>query len=418
MARTSKTKIGGEDTADLSDRTNAASARGHAAVQQARSEAIAQQRGDQEMALRTASELSSIDDRRKQMEHQRKVDTGNQAINQQQVDLESAKAGYQRSGSAPTSPLLDEQAAAKNPRQQKLEQEMARGAEQTSAMQGPPTAEQQRQQEQNKKPMEMTGSSFVPSEEGQQMQGRKNFEADTERMRAEAYKEQTRASLIKARATDDKDAVKSAKQNLMQPLKTDAKLMSAFASGKANDKDWDNVSSMVKGVPDPELQNEVNSRVPGPRLRSFLSAKLSYNALNFIQDTDGDLPDGDVVDFTSPQMQQFTAAVAQSGQMIGSMGKEFGEFLGLKTLDDKVRFQNMLAAKSVLGGMSSVQSPQSPMGGMMPSAGQPQPQPAQGAQQPRDANAPGAPTPPWANRSAPSVSRLPGNDRPQQARGL
>lgn len=377
MARQGKTKITGEDTSEQASRLNQAAASGAAAKAQAHGELLQQHRFGQQQALQTAEVAGGMYDRAQQrklqereLAFQQQAETGRQALGQQQINLDAAKAGYQQERGGPTSPLLSE-------RQAKLDAEMQRGGEETSALyQGDPAAEQ-RGAEQQGKPLEMTESGrFVPTEEGRAMQTRKNFEADTERMRAETYREQTRASLLKAQATGDKEAEKAVKTSLMQPIKSDAKLLTQFATGKMNDKDWDSVKSMAQGVPDPELQREIESGIPGPRLRSFLSSKVAHGALNFIKDTGGDLPDGDVIDYTSPQMQQFTQQVAQAGQMIGSMGKDFGAFLGLKTFSDKLRFQNLLASKAVLAGMTAPSVPQQggagPFGGMTPSAGQPQ----------------------------------------------
>lgn len=384
MARTSKTKITGEDVGEQADRTNrAASSQG---VAQAHGELLNQHRFGQQQAIAMADSAGTAFERMKSRELTREIETGRQALDQQQLDLGAAKEGFQRGSGTPTSPLVDE-------RQKKLEAEMDRGAQQTGGGQDP--AAMQRRAEQAKKPLEMSGAgnTFVPTEQGIATQKRKDFEADTDRIKAESYAAQTSAQLVKAQRSGDVDTVKNIKTNLMQPIKTDAKLLGDVATGKLNDKSWDSIQAMAAEVPDPELQREIQAKTPGPRLRSFLSSKVAFGALNFVKQTGGDMPDGDVVDYTSPQMQQFTQSVAQAGQFISMQGPEFGQFLGLKTLNDKLRFQNVMAARSVMEGWTMGQVPGAPqqgaaqqggggagpMGTMTPSSGQaPQaPQPSQ-----------------------------------------
>lgn len=378
MARTSKTKITGEDVGEQAERTNRAAAVGAQGVQQAHSELLGQHRFGQQHALQIADVAGTAYERMKGREQERDIETGRQSLQQQELDLGAAREGFNRQGQgAPTPPLLDE-------RQKKLEAEMARGEQQGG---GQDPAAMQRRAEQAKKPMEMSGAgnTFVPSEQGQAVQKRKNFEADTDRIKAESYAAQTSAQLVKAQRSGDVDTVKNIKTNLMQPIKTDAKLLGDVATGKMNDKSWDSIQAMAAEVPDPELQKEIQAKTPGPRLRSFLSSKVAFGALNFVKQTGGDMPDGDVVDYTSPQMQQFTQSVAQAGQFIAMQGAEFGKFLGLKTLNDKLRFQNVMAARSVMEGWTMGQVPGAPqqgaaqqpggggagpMGTMTPSSGQ------------------------------------------------
>lgn len=377
MARTSKTKIGSHG--EQAERTTRAAAQGAEFASRAHGELLQQYRTGQQQAMQGAELVSGMDERRKarneqsrqfdaEMAQRREFETGRQALDQQQIDLRAAEQGYQRTG-ATGSPLLDQ-------RMQKLQSEMDRGAGQPGAggqpEVGPPTPEQQRRADQMGKGVEMPGAHqpFVPTAEGKAAQRMERFKADTQRMQAEAYREQVKGQLLKAQLQGDEEGAKNLKANLMKPINSDAKLLEDFASGKFNDKSWDSVEAMVADVPDPELRREVEQKVPGPRLRSFLSAKVAFGALNYIKDTGGDMPDAKVVDFTSPQMQQFTGAVKQTADLIGQMGAEFGQFLGLRTLNDKIRFQNEMAAKMVLSGMTAKQaSAQGPFGEMSPSTG-------------------------------------------------
>jgi hypothetical protein len=359
MARTNKTQIG--SSGESNDRMMRAAESGAAAKQHAHDQYLAQQRHGSAQALQQGQAAASqYAEGRQLQQRDTQLDQG-----QQQIDLEAAKSGFQRQGAG-------------TDRMAKLKQEMDQGGSLGAGQEGPPTPEQQRRAEQMGKPIEQSGSAFVPTEQGMAEQRRKSFSADTDRMRAESYQQQVQQSLLKAQATNDQEAIKNIKTNLMKPMESDANMLSEFVNGKANDSTWEKLSKMVEGNPDQALQQEVQSRVAGPRVRDILNQKIASSALKYISTTDGDLPDSKVVDYTNPHMVKFTNEVREVGAMISQMsqqtGGQFTQFLGLKNLNDKIRFQNALAARSVLGGLTGFSPNQqdNPFANTPPSAGTPQ----------------------------------------------
>ncbi len=355
---------------EQSDRMIRAATAGAELHQRAADSLSEQQSRTAAMAGQSAQNISNIltqgresQQRDEQLAFQKKAEEDRIRMQQQEIDLQAARSGFERQPQG-GGELGDRMA--------RLREQMNQGG-----MSADPEA--MLQSEQTSKPLEMSGSKFVPTEQGMAETSRKAFSADTERIRAEAYRDQVRSSLIKAQMSGDKEGVASLKKNLQAPIESDAKMLENFVNGKATDKDWENISSMMKDNPDPELQKEISSGVAGPRVRAVLNQKIASSALKFIETTGGDLPSSGVVDYTNPHMVKFTNEVRDIGALISQLsaqsGGQFSQFLGLKSLDDKIRFQNQLAARSVLNGFTSFNpgAGGSPTAGLPPSAGGPPP---------------------------------------------
>jgi hypothetical protein len=420
MARTSKTVIG-EEAGDRAAANRQALSEGQAGVRQSHAELMAQKQHGQELAFRSAQEIGQFTQRERertqqgqqfeaqqkqqgeqfnaQLAQQREIETGRQALEQQQIDVGAAKEGYARTGKETTSPLLDQ-------RMQKLQQDMNQGGEM-----GPPSPEQQRRMDQAGKPLEMQGATqpFAPTEQGQAIEKRKGYEAETKRMTAETYRMQASAQLEKARAIGDKEAEKEVKGRLMNDLNSDSKMLNSFATGKVTDYDWEKLRQMSADSPDQDLKKEIDSGIAGPNIRRFLESKVSRSVFNYIKDTNGELPDSNHVDMGSPTMQVFSQSVKHFKDLITTMVPQLGQFAGFKSMADRNRMLNRLAVartenmsggffervarginqgiESMGGGGGGPAEAPNPFQGMSPSAGTPQQKP-----QPNQAGAARQPT--------------------------
>lgn len=379
MARTSKTRIGG-DSGEQSDRMIRAGAQGQQMVaraheglmtEKARGRAETQQRSEQ------LGQIGAGIDARSQQQSQfdaqmtqRERQFGREMEDREaRTDLEGAKAGFERGG---------------NDRAAKLEQEMARGAEQTKGVGAIGEQEQKNLQEQGKKPLELDSGTWRPSEQGKEIHRRKNFEADTERIRAETYRDQVGVSIQKAKMQGDKEQAQKLQTTLSAPINKMGETYDRFMNGKATEGDWRNLSKMAKGIEgfDPEIEQAIKSREWSPRLQAMLRTNQSHEALKYVVRT-GDTSDLKNVDWTSPQMQQFTERVGYFNALAKSLGPAFSQFAGINSIGDKMSFLNMQAAISILSGMDTQEDPTQ---GMTPSAGLPPQGAGGGGGDPMDPN--------------------------------
>lgn len=400
MARTSKTVIGG-GSGERSDRMMRAAESGQAIVARerdridnARRENAANWQNLGQGVANSIQQKASMDQQQSQFDaqmQQRSQQFDRQmAAEQQRTDLDAAKAGFERNGTG-------------NDRASRLQAEMDRGGQQTSELgqerwggsQGPgqggigpiDSESQGRLREQGSKPLELDGT-WRPTEERKQQAKRENFQADTERIRAEAYRDQVGAQMQKAQMKGDKDEAKTLATTLVGPVNGMVEQYDRFMKGEPRDSDWGDIADAARGSEemDPTLSADIKAKQFTPRVQAFMRAAQSREALKYIVRT------GDVgnlkIDWTTPQMRAFTEQVSQFNALAKSMGPEFAQFAGINSVADKMSFLNMQAAIAVYTGMDSAPDP---TGGMMPSAGAP-PEGGAGAggEAPMDPNSVGA----------------------------
>ena len=368
MARTSKTVIG-KGSGEMNDRMMRAQESGHRMVSAERDRMDNLRRENQQNYSHLGQGLArSFDNQAAREQQQSQFDAQMQQRGQQferqmandeaRTDLEGAKAGFERGGGG-------------NDRAAKLQAEMDRGASQTGGGTVGAIGEQEQQnlREQSKKPLEMDGGQWRPSEQGQQIQQRKSFEADTERMRAETYRDQVGASVQKAKMQGNKDEAQQLQTTLAAPVNQMGESYDRFMNDKATEGDWRNLAKMASGIEgfDPSIKHDIEGRNWSPRLQSMMRANQSQEALKYVVRT-GDTSNLKTIDWTSPQMQQFTQNVAHFNALAKSLGPEFAQFAGIRSIEDKMSFLNMQAAISVITGMDTAPDP---TGGAMPSSGGP-----------------------------------------------
>jgi len=338
MARTSKTKIGGEG--ESNDRMMRAASSGAEAVAQAHGQVLNQHRAGAQQVQETSRDIgNTLNAGANRQQQQQQFDTS--------IDLEGAKAGFERSS--------------------KLDAEMAQGGGEGKI--GPLDAEsQQRLQEQGQKPMEMDATGkWRPTEERKQSQAReatrKDFEADSDRMRALAYRDQVGISAQKALAAGDMATYKEKAEQLAKTPNDMQKRYDRFMKGDVNTNDWGELSKLAQGGPDsdPSLMGDLKSKQFTPRVAAFVRAQVQKDALSSIVLSKGNTSNLEV-DWTAPQMRMFQEQVSNLNAFMKS-NPAMSQLAFIKSTDDKMRFLNVMAASQVLLGMT--QAP-SPAAGMMP----------------------------------------------------
>lgn len=356
MARTSKTVIG-KGSGEMSDRMMRASESGRRSVEKVQDRVA----GDERRALDRGSEagrqgvaaLGKQQAQKKSMEQQASQFDREMGDREARTDLEGAKAGKERGGRAA-----------------QLEQDMQRGAAQTGGGPGELDPEdQKRLQEQGKKPMEFDGK-WRSTEEAKQEKATKQktdaFKADTDRIKAETYRDQVGAQYQKARMDGKNEEQKLLAEDLARPINGDVKKFDRFQNGEASDGDWGDISKAAEesGIPDQTLYEDIKARNYTPRVQQFMRSKISREALKFIVRT-GTTGDISGIDWTAPQMAQYTEQIANVNAMAKTMGPEFAEQAGIRSVADKMAFVRTQAAMMVLSGMDQYEQAD-PSGGMLP----------------------------------------------------
>lgn len=383
MARTSKTTIG----SGKSDEMVRASAQGQQSVDNARAQLNQQQRFGVQQTNEMAANVGNLMAQHSQQRQQASQFDRQMLQREDETDLEAAKAGFQRGG----------EGGAGGDRAAKLQAEMQRGEQQ----QGVGALDQQSQERlraQGEKPMENVGGKWVPTQERKQEQQRKNFEADTDRIKAEAYADQMGLQVQRHAIKGEREQAAELARTLSMPVNQsvesfDRLLNAEMGKGVPKDSDWTDLEDAAKGGPDadPTLMADIQARKFTPRVQQFARAAISREAIKYIART-GDT--GNLkIDWTAPQMRQFTEQVQQMNLAARAMGPEFSRFAGISSIEDKMAFLNTQAAMAVFMGMANAPAGD-PTGGMPPSAGGPQqggaPQGQPAPQQPRLQHTPDA----------------------------
>lgn len=362
MARRAKTKIGGGEK-EQSRLMMGAAQSGTAARQRATEAYAGEEDRQRQMAFSEGQALGKMGmgavESQQQLEQREKIATGAEMQRGRQIELEEAKAGLKRTDGGAEPPLS---------RAERLRQEMQQGT-------GKTPEEQARLQKQGDKPIEVQGRGpampgYEMTERGKAQEARKDYDAVTRRMAVQGR-------LSRARATGDKTNFTKVKQMLMQPLKSSVKRMNRMMSHNPKPDDWKTVKTMAEGIPDPELMRDIDNKDMTPRVRDFLSRKIAAETLKFIEESEGEMPDGNLVDFTSPAMKTFM----DFQQTVNTLAQNMGPlFQGITSLDEKIRFTNQLAASFA---RMALAQPQAAQQGLIPSQAA---SPEQQAQQQAQAN--------------------------------
>lgn len=456
MARTSKTRIGGE-SGEQAER-NIRAAESGASLRQRAHEALMQQEAQgreelargaesigrftqgerereqretqfsQEMALRqqqltqqgkqhTAEMAQRGELSKAEMAQQREFEVGRQSLQQQQLDIEGARAGVQRGPSATTSPLVDE-------RMRRTQQEMERGGAQTQGIMGPPapgdtggqmgppSPDQQRRAEMMGRPdLEKPGigQSIIPTQQGLAKQEIEASKARTAEINARARAMEAQQRYARAMRQNNKEEMDASKKTMMEFVNTSRKLQETFASGDIEGDDWRKLESLASDNPDPALQKEVAERKPGPRIKSLLESRTAQYNMEFMVGSEGELPEK--IDLDNPAMKPWQREVERLSGMIGFLegaarkfGGSFTGMMGIRSLDDKTRLLYKVSAATLLERARTAKA--------RPVTAATGKQPLTAAQTLQKSEQQAAAQP------SPAVSRLRGESRPQQARGL
>lgn len=338
---------------------------GRADVNQAHGELMAEKRAGQERFTRMGTEAAGLINENEARKQQGQQFDAKMAEDKRQFDVTSRQRDDQTSLEAAKSGFEENP---KSDRASQLEQEMARGASQPPI--GPlETESQNRLRQQGSQPLEHQGR-WRATEARQQEEKRKNFEADTERIRAESYRDQVGAQAQKARASGDAPKMKELHEALASPVNDSVKNFDRMMKGEARESDWGDLAEAA-GEGDqvePGLDADIKAKNWTPRVQQFARSQISKEAIKYVIRT------GDTahlkVDWTSPKMRAFTEQLSHFNALAKSMGPEFSKFAGINTVEDKMTFLNTQAAMAVYMGMDQAPAQSAPL----PSAGGPQQQ--------------------------------------------
>lgn len=417
MARTSKTVIGGGQGAQT-ERTMRAAASGAEAVAQAHGQLLEQYREGGRQANQMAGLAGQIvgagEERKMQREQfeaaskqrgeqfeselgekRRQFDIES-AEQRRRTNLQAATQGFQEAGieqepaaGAPQQgaqgggPDAEARAAAgqqEPTRAQRLEQEMARGASQTSGGIGAlPPESQERLQGQGKKPMERDRGQWVETPEAKRRYEKsleiKQFEADTERMKVLQQKHEQGMRAQRALAAGDMKLYDEESERISKTANDEQerynRLMDEDAVMNANDKA--ELKELALGLPmgGPEIIAQIDKGKMTPEIQAMLRAQVSKDTLEAIVQTRGNTKYlVEKIDWTSPQLRQFTETKnALNDWLKFSATLNPGNYAFITSAAQKNSYLNSMAAAFVLMGMNKTASPAR---GMTPSTAGPQ----------------------------------------------
>ena len=326
------------------------------------------------MGQQTANRVGSLMSQHAGREQQADQFGQQMDLQQDRLDLEGAKAGFERGGG--------------DSRAQQLEQEMARGAEQTGV--GPLDPESQdRLRGQTSQGLEHEGGKWRSTQEAKEQRDTANklnaFKADTERVRAETYRDQVGLQVQRAQAAGKREEARALAKPMADGINGDVKKFDRFMNGTPTENDWSDLAKYAgeSNQLDPTLIEEIKNRNWGPRTQQFLRSHISRESLKFVARTG--MTGGLEVDWTAPPMRSFAEQAWQTNAMAKSLGPEFSQIAQIKSVEDKMEFVNTHAAMTVLTGMDQAQAPD-PTQGMPGSLGGPAPEGGM-AEPPMDPNA-------------------------------
>lgn len=269
---------------------------------------------------------------------------------QQRMDLEAASRG-----------LVDT-------RKQKLEQDMQRGAAQTKPEVGPPSPEQQRLMEQGGKPVEYQGGRYVPTEESKrQAQATRDVayaRAETERMREVTRQMELTERFQKAQLAGDKQAMGELSKDLMAPLETQAglleKAIKASMTGESADPSLiPNLTKAAEKAGNPEVLKELSDNTIGQATINFIKQGVAAKAMDYIINTKGSMPSGDLISGDAPAMQEFSQYQAEVAGFLGqaNVGASITELSARNRLVNKMAAEIVRYKSSIRGQQSRNPTP-------------------------------------------------------------
>lgn len=378
MARTSKTVIGGGSGAQ-SDRMMKAATSGQAAISDAQNRLQREQHFQQQQSAQTSRDVVGIFERFEQGKEQTRQFDEQQGLRKKGLELEGAKAGFE---------LKDEKKQEKggaadqgDERRKQLEDEMARGAEQTGGIIGPLEKEDQdRLAEQGEKPMELgAGGAWQPTKERKQEKAAEQrtgaFKADTERIRAEAYRDQIGVQAQKALAAGNVAEFKALAQQLANRPNDRQMQYDRLNRGDINSNDWSDLTGLAAGSEeaDPTLMADIKAKQFTPRVSAFVRSQVASESLKAIVRGSGSTNFLEI-DWTNPKMMEFSEERAFQNTLMAS-SPVLQQMSFINSTMTKMQFLNVFAASRVLTGQtqrpasptpSTEAPPGAPEGGMAP----------------------------------------------------
>lgn len=282
-----------------------------------------------------------------------------EAMQQDQQEMEMADKGLEKTG--PT-------------RADTLREEMARGSQQTGGGDGQQAqmspedqAAEQRGQIQGEKPLEVADpgrKTYAPTEEMVAQEGSK---LTTNRLNAQANYMNATRNFAEAKMKGSTEAMEKEAKSLQQPIKEAARMFDLGKKGDLQPNQWSDIEALAKDAPDPALQQELQTKQFGPALSRFMQNRVAQSSIQFMAVT-GDLPDGDLVDFASPAMREFTENAGQMQAYLRAADSNglLSGVLGIQSMGDRNKLVRKLTAQAMLNNKAQ---PKQGGGALIPSQG-------------------------------------------------
>lgn len=347
MARTSKTKVGGGPRQEPMMRAQevglggVARAVGESAAQYERTGRDIQQslagaaREFDERKLRRDTEKTRKAERQEDIERQERQFGQQMDLRQRQLNLETAKAGFQQG--QPTGPGGQAQGPPMSP-------EMARRHEALAL-------EMQRGEQQAQMPAEMDPSgNLVPTPYSEREQDIREMRARTEQTRVEVMQQNAISKAINASARGDLDAYRESRKNYAAAMKQTVGMAEKILNGKSHqltpaEKGY--IKRIAEGNPDKELQQEIAKGLYGPRTAQILRGKAFADALPFVA-IRGDFPDPDLVMRSNPKYRELIDVYLPGVQEQLRARQKFGPIPGVDSVEVSERVLLQAAAQAML----------------------------------------------------------------------
>lgn len=427
MARRAKTVIG--RGAQEQSRTMMEAGRSGTAARQRATESLARQHdvGSQQgqqmarLGADAAYRHEQQQQQRRELDFRREATTGQQMLQKRGQELQEAERGYERVPGGEDLPLLED-------RRRRVEAEMGRGTAQQAPGapqqggqqeartgqpgglegQAPPETSQRspeevaRLQAQGEQPVEFGQQGGAApgvedpgalrlSEAGRRRETRADYQAETQRLHAQARMMEVQNKAMKAEFSGDKEAVKLIRGELNSKLEHQQNLFTRMMNQNPRPNDFSTLQKWANemgGLNDMQdggqlqqiIQDGMKSGV-GPqrpadqrRLQGFIQSYMDRQSMQFAVAL-GEIP-GEFVDFSGPIMQQFGQATQQVKAIMQMQGPAFQAYNGITSQAEKIRFLNRTAAAMVLsgvsGGMTAMEPPEQGTPGGMAAAPTPE----------------------------------------------
>ena len=244
--------------------------------------------------------------------------------------------------------------------------------------------------------------------------------AQTEQSRIEVMRQNAMTRAARAAARGDLESYKEERKNYAAAMKSTLEIGNKITRGQFGQltpAEKNAISKMAENVPDPTLQQEIESGIYGPRTVQLLRGAAFSRSLPFVA-LRGDFPDPDLIDYSHPKYREFVDTYVPAATSLLKQRQMAGPIPGISSQEDAWRLTRQAAAimmirselmrgqKAQMQGQGAQMSPEMPPMAQNPNAPPPPPaaQQQQALQQAKQPPPPGGPQAQgWSPNSASST---------------